>query len=160
MSTTINSEGIAWSLLDTDTRNAMDDALESGHGTLYRLVGNGVWCVDLALNMSPDLTYKVIVEPPEPTEIPWRNDWATHRAIDRDGDLYEYDHSPMLMYHEWYVGTSHNCEFIINTDASDWRNSLEERPSTEDPTKPPYLTDDFTAIDVRVAVNWLLERHG
>ena len=158
MRTTINSEGIAWSLLDTDTRNAMDDALEGGHGTLYRLVGNGVWCVDLALNMSPDLTYKVIVDAPDLTEIPWRNDWATHRAIDSDGDLYEYAQSPLLMDAEWRVAASHECEFIINTDASDWRNSREERPSTEGTTKPPMLVRDFTSAEVQRAINWLLER--
>lgn len=71
-------------------------------------------------------------------------EWAEYAAVDADGDAYWYAGKPRPLGAAWYQGGGYRASQIgPRYDASDWKNSLIERPAVA-----PKLTQDvFSATD-------------
>jgi cysteine synthase len=64
----------------------------------------------------------------------WSNapEWATHKATDKDGAMYWFDHKPLPGVEAWWSTEGNNIHgpACINpaTYCKHWRDSVEERP--------------------------------
>lgn len=54
--------------------------------------------------------------------------WAMYRAVDQNGHLNYYDAKPFLSEREWWPDGDF-CEKSVVVDSTNWRESLEQRPS-------------------------------
>ncbi len=63
---------------------------------------------------------------PLPTE--WTHDWARWRAVDDNGELWEYEEKPHIQSACWSVLGDHLRLISAKHDPSNWENSLQERP--------------------------------
>lgn len=55
-------------------------------------------------------------------------EWANWAAVDSCGDAYCYAEKPQAKSERWFNSVSHGFFYIGKFDATDWRNSLVERP--------------------------------
>ena len=66
----------------------------------------------------------------------WTNDWANYRAVDANGELYEYIHRPCKDHAMWVTTANippcgENTYFISEGhDPTNWENSLQPRLTT------------------------------
>lgn len=100
-------------------------------GTIRKLIGR-----DLTWQDEPvELTEEMVEEPEKPdyyAGIEWVNDWAKYRAIDANGEIWEYSDVPIINLRRWLLmggGTIHKVSRVekMLRVFDDWQSTLQER---------------------------------
>lgn len=96
----------------------------------------------------PKLTVDIFDRPDCP-------EWAQWAAVDKSGECYVYSGMPIRRYHAWRFLFG-ECYYVGRRDASDWQNSLIERPAKngsapvyDDVKSPSYYVNTPFGLEVR-----------
>ena len=66
----------------------------------------------------------------------WTHDWASWRAVDADGRLFEYADLPTVVANMWRADKEDWYFVSTGHDPTNWRESLEKRPRKTRPMTP------------------------
>lgn len=103
---------------------------------------------DKNMKTLPKLTADIFNRPDCP-------EWAKWAAVDKSGECYVYSGIPIRRYHAWRFLFG-ECYYVGRRDASDWQNSLIERPAKngstpehDDVNAPSYYVNTPFGLEVR-----------
>jgi hypothetical protein len=81
-------------------------------------------------------------------------EWAKWFAIDSDGEGYRHEEKPIRNDSQWHFGKK--SEFIGNFDPTNWKNSLQQRP-TQHPESDVFSSEPDAVVGYKPPLYPLFE---
>jgi hypothetical protein len=72
----------------------------------------------------------------------WVHDWARFRAVDKDGDVSEFENKPYVSGFCWDTDSGDAQSLRFDGDSSNWKDSLQERVTEPEAYKHVFENDD------------------